>query len=75
MFSDSNNVNKYISQGDVEEAVPVLDALLSADGSQYRYFNFNPGGGNSSSFGFNPVNVRDVDDSVYRIQLGIRYSF
>jgi hypothetical protein len=75
IFSDSNNVNKYISQGDVEEAVPVMDALLSADGSQYQYFNFNPGGGNSSSFGFDPINVRDVDDSVYRIQLGIRYSF
>ena len=75
IFSDSNNVNKFISQGDVEEAVPVLDAALSADGSQYIYTNFNPGGGNSSGFGFNPVNVRDVDDSVYRIQLGVRYSF
>jgi hypothetical protein len=75
IFSDSNNVNKYISQGDVEEAVPVLDATLSADGSQFNYFNFNPGGGNSSSFGFDPINVRDVDDSVYRVQLGVRYSF
>ena len=75
LFSDSNNVNTYISQGDVEEAVPILDAALSADGSQYIYTNFNPGGGNSSGFGFNPINVRDVDDSVYRIQLGVRYAF
>jgi len=75
LFSDSNNVVRYVDAGDVEEGVPIVDAALSADGSQYVYSNFNPGGGNSAPFGYNPVNLRDVDDSVYRIQLGVRYQF
>ena len=47
---------------------------MTADG-RYSYTNFNPGGGNSSSFGFNPINDIDVDDSVYRIQFGVKYAF
>ena len=74
LFSDSNNVQKFADDGDVGEAVPVLDAALSADGSQYIYSNFNPGGSNSSNDGFNPLDI-DVDDSVWRLQLGIRYEF
>ena len=74
LFSESNNINTYISAGDVEEGVPVLDALLSADGSQFLYDNFNPGGRNTAP-SFNPINQRDLADSVYRIQLGIKYSF
>ena len=75
LFSDGNNVSTYVDAGDVEEGVPIVDAALSADGTQYIYSNFNPGGGNSAPFGYNPVHLRDVNDSVYRIQLGIKYDF
>jgi len=74
LFSDSNNIRRYVDTGDVQEGVPVLDALLSPDGTQFLYDNFNPGGGNSAP-SFEPLRNRDVDDSVYRIQLGIRYRF
>jgi len=74
LFSDTSNVQKFADNGDVGEAVPILDAALSADGSQYIYSNFNPGGSNSANDGFNPLDI-DVDDSVWRIQLGIRYEF
>lgn len=73
MFSDGNNLQKYYQKGDVQEGLPVLDAALSDDGSQYIYSNFNPGGGNSAP-SYNPT-FYDVDDSVWRIQLGIRYEF
>ncbi len=75
LFSDNDNIRRFIDDGDVQEGVPLLDASLSADGTQYVYDNFNPGGRNSSNFGFDPINRRDVDDSVYRIQLGVRYRF
>lgn len=75
LFSDGDNIRRFVDDGDVQEGVPVLDASLSADGTQYVYDNFNPGGGDSEGFGFNPINERDVDDSVYRIQLGVRYRF
>ncbi|MFT5139290.1 MAG: outer membrane receptor protein involved in Fe transport [Lysobacterales bacterium] len=74
MFSDNNNIRRYTNGGDIQEGVPVLDAALSSDGTQYIYSNFNPGGSNSSGTGFNPVSI-DVDDSVWRIQLGLKYSF
>ena len=74
LFSDSSNLQKYYSTGDVQEGLPVLDAALSDDGSQYIYSNFNPGGGNSSGTNYNPI-FYDVDDSVWRMQIGIRYEF
>jgi len=74
MINDGLNERRYTSNGDIQEGVPVLDASLSSDGSQYIYRNFNPGSGNSSGFGFDPVSF-DVDDSVWRIQLGLKYSF
>ena len=73
LFSDSSNLQKYYSTGDVQEGLPVLDAALSDDGSQYIYSNFNPGGGDSRP-NYNPV-FYDVDDSVWRMQLGLRYEF
>ncbi|MGB5291822.1 MAG: hypothetical protein WBN41_10285, partial [Lysobacterales bacterium] len=73
LFSDGNNLQKYYSKGDVQEGLPILDAALSDDGSQYIYSNFNPGGGNSAP-SYNPT-FYDVDDSVWRIQLGLRYEF
>jgi len=72
MFSDKLNVQRFKDNGDVAEAIPLLDASLSADGSQFVYSNFNPGGSKPSDF--NPV-LRDVDDSIWRLQLGVRYSF
>ncbi|MCH8135366.1 MAG: TonB-dependent receptor [Proteobacteria bacterium] len=72
MFSDTLNVQRFKDNGDVAEAIPLLDASLSADGSQFVYSNFNPGGSKPSDF--NPV-LRDVDDSVWRLQVGVRYSF
>ncbi|MDH4019649.1 MAG: TonB-dependent receptor, partial [Xanthomonadales bacterium] len=74
LFSDSSNLQKYYSKGDVQEGLPVLDAALSDDGSQFIYSNFNPGGGNSSGTNYNPV-FYDVDDSVWRMQIGLRYEF
>lgn len=73
LFSDSSNVQKFVNNGDVGEAVPVLDAALSADGTQFILSNFNPGGSNSAP-DFRPT-VRDVDDSVWRIQFGVKYMF
>ncbi len=73
LFSDSQNVQRFVDGGDVQEGVPVLDAALSADGTKFVLSNFDPGGG-SSAPSFNP-RVTDVDDSVWRIQLGVRYEF
>jgi len=74
LFSDSNNLQKYYSMGDIQEGLPILDAALSDDGSQYIYSNFAPGGSKSSAPNYNPT-FYDVDDSVWRIQLGLRYEF
>jgi hypothetical protein len=74
MFSDSSNIQKFFRKGDVQEGLPLLDAALSDDGSQYIYSNFNPGGGRSIAPKFNPISF-DVDDSVWRVQIGLRYTF
>ena len=74
LFSDSSGLQKYYSMGDVQEGLPILDAALSDDGSQYIYSGFAPGGSKSSAPNYNPV-FYDVDDSVWRIQLGLRYEF
>jgi len=74
LFSDSKNIQTFFSTGDVAEGLPVLDAALSADGTQFVYSNFTPGGSKEFSAPFNP-RFFDVDDSVWRIQLGIRYEF
>lgn len=65
LFTDDANIFRRFDRGDVAEGVPVLDAALSADGSQYIYSNFNPG-----------LN----DDictlcSVWQVQIGFRYEF
>ena len=71
-FGDTKNVQQYKDGGDVGEAIPILDAALINGGTQYAYSNFNPGGSKPSDF--NPV-IRDVDDSVWRLQLGFKYMF
>lgn len=73
LISDDQNVAKFPDGGDVQEGLPVLDAVLSEDGSQFVLSNFNPGGGFHTEPRL-PEDL-DVDDSVWRIQLGIRYEF
>jgi len=72
MFSDKLNIQRFKDNGDVAEAVPLLDAALSADGTQFIYSNFNPGG--SKPDDFRPV-LRDVNDSIWRLQIGVKYMF
>ena len=61
-----------MDSGDVNEGVPILDAELSDDGSQFIYKGFAPGG--SKQDDFIPI-IYDVDDSVWRVQIGLRYNF
>ena len=72
-LGDGNNVQRFADNGSVAEAIPVAPAAIV--NGQYVFTRFNPGGGNSADFGFDPINDRDVDDSVWRIQVGIRYKF
>ncbi|GAK32559.1 Oar protein [Iodidimonas nitroreducens] len=75
-FIDSGaNVFQSFDRGDVFEGVPVLDAGLNADGSQFVFSNFNPGGSDTSAFGFNPNRNINVESTIWRLQVGIRYSF
>ena len=62
-FGDSENVKRYANTGDIEEGVRVLQLDRSTT-DVYQVEDFFYEGSN-----------RDVDDSVYRIQLGVRYSF
>ncbi len=71
LFDDGENVQRFVDVGDVDEAVPILDAALSADRTQFVYSNFNPGAGRNTGIPF----TTDVDDSVWRIQAGVRYEF
>ena len=68
LFSDSKNVKKYADTGDIQEGVRVLQVQ-----------NFPPGIDNTNQFvidnWYDEGTNRDVDDSVYRIQLGVRYRF
>ncbi|MBT8068066.1 MAG: TonB-dependent receptor [Gammaproteobacteria bacterium] len=69
LFSDSNNVKRYADTGDIQEGVRVFevnerDPVALANTDQYVINRVYFEGTN-----------RDVDDSVYRIQLGIRYKF
>jgi hypothetical protein len=75
-LNDGSNVFRRHDRGDVIEGVPVLDALLSADGSQYIYRSFSPGSSKSfASTGFNDNDELFTNATVWAIQLGIRYKF
>jgi len=63
LFSDTRNVKRFADTGDIQEGVRVLQ-LDRFNTSQYEVERFFDEGLN-----------RDVDDSVYRIQLGFRYRF
>ncbi len=63
LFSDGNNIMRYADTGDIQEGVRTLQL---DDGVTGVY--------EVEDIFFEGTN-RDVDDSVYRIQLGIRYNF
>ena len=64
LFSDGSNVKRYADTGDIQEGVRVLQIEDPA----------TPGVFVVEDVFFEGTN-RDVDDSIYRIQLGIRYNF
>lgn len=69
LFGSGNNVKRYADTGDIQEGVRVLEISER-----------NPAAiGNTDQFvitrWYDEGVNRDVDDSVYRIQLGIRYRF
>ncbi|MEM8770701.1 MAG: TonB-dependent receptor [Pseudomonadota bacterium] len=74
LISDGTNIFRSADSGDVAEGLPVLDAALSADGTQYVYSNFNPGGG-----GFDPEVGIFADEivgaSLWAVQFGLRFEF
>ena len=68
LFSDSKNIKKYADTGDIQEGVRVLEVQ-----------NFPPGIDNTDQFviqrWYDEGTNRDFDDSIYRIQIGLRYRF
>ncbi|MBT8101969.1 MAG: TonB-dependent receptor [Gammaproteobacteria bacterium] len=69
LLSDRNNVKRYADTDDIQEAVRVLeinerDPVALGNTDQFVITRWYDEGTN-----------RDVDDSVYRIQLGVRYKF
>lgn len=65
LFSDKKNLRRFANTGDIEEGIRVLEVL--GDLSNTNQFVI--------SDWFEGSNDIDVDDSVYRIQLGVRYNF
>jgi len=62
-LGDDSNIKRYANTGDIQEGVRVIQADADVT-AQYLVEDFFYEGSN-----------RDVDDSVYRVQLGIRYRF
>jgi hypothetical protein len=73
LFSDSNNVKRYADTGDIQEGVRVLEISQSNRNDPDAPIN------NTSQFEITRIYDEgtdiDVDDSLYRIQFGIRYRF
>ena len=77
LIDSGSNVLRTFDRGDVGEAVPVLDAALSPDGTQFIYSNFPTG--ELGSFG-DPSRSNDQFDratnaSLWAIQFGLRFEF
>lgn len=66
LLSDNENVKRYADTGDIEEGVRVFEVAGAGLANTDQYV--------INRVYFEGTN-RDVDDSVYRIQLGIRYRF
>ena len=79
LINDDRNILRLADVGDVTEGVPVLDAALSADGTQYIYSNFNPGDGNffasDRAGGQTVFSDRNLGASLWAIQFGVRFEF
>ena len=72
LLSDSNNVRRYADTGDIQEGIRLFQ-VLGANGEGVP-FNFNQFVINDwYDEGLNWQ--RDVDDSIYKIQIGVRYRF
>jgi outer membrane receptor protein involved in Fe transport len=63
-LNDSSGVNRFIRSGDVAEGISVVDARLDAATNRFNFRSFTP----------STTNV-DVLDTLWRIQVGIRYKF
>ncbi len=74
LFDDGANVQRFADTGNIFEAVPVIRADFDSDNGRYVYSNFNPGRRDSSGNNFNATNV-DTDDSLWRVQFGVKYLF
>ena len=75
-LNDGWNIFRRHDRGDVIEGVPVIDAALSADGSQFIFSGFAPGGGKSfANTGFNANDEVFTNATVWAIQIGFRYRF
>jgi len=69
LFSDKKNVKKYFDQDDIQEAARILE-IGSAGLDNTDQFEIT----SWYNEAIEPWHA-DVDDSVYRIQLGLRYKF
>jgi outer membrane receptor for ferrienterochelin and colicin len=71
ILGDDDNIRRYNNTGDIPEGIPVLQLDDGVTGvyEVEDIFDFDGYDGPENDFS------RDVDDSVYRIQLGIRYRF
>jgi len=77
-FIDSGaNIQKRFDRGDIGEGVPLVSAELSEDGSQFVFQDVGTGlaSDNIEFVGGGGGLDRVVDASVWRIQIGVRYSF
>lgn len=63
LFSSSGNVLRYVDNGDIDEGVRLLE-VFDSNPNQYVVNRI-----------YTHSTDRDVDDSVYRIQLGFRFKF
>jgi hypothetical protein len=70
LFSDSSNIKRYADTDDIQEAVRVLE-INERSAAIDNTAQFEITSWYDESISWN----RDVDDSVYRIQLGVRYKF
>jgi len=74
-LGSGTGVQRFPSRGSAAEAVPVIRADFN-DAGQYEYFNFNPGGVDTSNNGFRADNVLiDLDDTLWQMTIGLRYEF
>ncbi len=71
LFGDDDNLRVYPDTGDIQEGVRVIEAL--GDLSNTNQFVVSDVFTGSNFVG--DINDIDVDDSVWRLQLGIRYRF